>query len=241
MANENPIRTLGDYSKPSHEGYRNTIELHNGNNVVPLRSDTIRLVQNRCSFHGLRSEEQNQHLKDFLKLVDSLDLDVANRKRTRLPFEDLVMNFILDQEERVKKLEEYMKVIRNDFMQLSLEVIRRKFRVAMGFTPIKSSPTKLLQENVHLALNLAQGVNEPLVLNKTRKTQQLARRYPTDTHLTMSKRAWSGKNVRGQSFSSQERTIGDKVREFGVFDNDIHQVIMEYFVQISLKARILEL
>ncbi|GJV16107.1 hypothetical protein Tco_1361430 [Tanacetum coccineum] len=42
MGDENPIRTLGDYSKPSHEGYRNTIELPAGNNVVPLRSDTIR-------------------------------------------------------------------------------------------------------------------------------------------------------------------------------------------------------
>ncbi|GKD11674.1 MAK10-like protein [Tanacetum coccineum] len=113
MENGNPIRTLGDYSRPSHEGYRNTIELPEGNNVVPLRSDTIRLVQNgcssvtaqryreskptgsarsdtirlvqnRCSFHGLRSEDSNQHLKDFLKLVDSLDLDVANRERTRL-------------------------------------------------------------------------------------------------------------------------------------------------------------
>ncbi|GKE56545.1 MAK10-like protein, partial [Tanacetum coccineum] len=27
MGDGNPIRTLGDYSKPSHEGYRNTIEL----------------------------------------------------------------------------------------------------------------------------------------------------------------------------------------------------------------------
>ncbi|GKC01261.1 zinc finger, CCHC-type containing protein [Tanacetum coccineum] len=84
MGDENPIRTLGDYSKPSHEGYRNTIELPVGNNVVPLRSDTIRLVQNGCSFHGLRSEDPNQHLKDFLKLVDSLDLDDENRERTRL-------------------------------------------------------------------------------------------------------------------------------------------------------------
>ncbi|GJV53714.1 zinc finger, CCHC-type containing protein [Tanacetum coccineum] len=54
MGDENPIRTLGDYSKPSHEGYRNTIELAVGNNV------------------------------DFLKLVDSLDLDGENRERTRL-------------------------------------------------------------------------------------------------------------------------------------------------------------
>ncbi|GJQ90677.1 hypothetical protein Tco_0001816 [Tanacetum coccineum] len=84
MGDENPIRTLGDYSKPSHEGYRNTIELPEGNNVVPLRSDTIRLVQNGCSFHGLRSEDPNQHLKDFLKLVDSLDLNGDNRKRKRL-------------------------------------------------------------------------------------------------------------------------------------------------------------
>ncbi|GKF18031.1 zinc finger, CCHC-type containing protein [Tanacetum coccineum] len=55
---ENLIRTLGDYSKPGHEGYRNTIELPVRNNV--------------------------QHLKDFLKLMDSLDLDGENRERTRM-------------------------------------------------------------------------------------------------------------------------------------------------------------
>ncbi|GJV64247.1 MAK10-like protein [Tanacetum coccineum] len=54
MGDDNPIRTLGDYSKPSQQGYRNTIELPVGNNV------------------------------DFLKLVDSLDLDGENSKRTRL-------------------------------------------------------------------------------------------------------------------------------------------------------------
>nr|GEW89115.1 zinc finger, CCHC-type [Tanacetum cinerariifolium] len=84
MRDENPIRTLGDYSKPSHEGYGDTIELPIGNNVVPLRSDTIQLVQNGCSFYGLLSEDPNQHLKDFLKLVDSLDLDSENRERMRL-------------------------------------------------------------------------------------------------------------------------------------------------------------
>ncbi|GJT41559.1 hypothetical protein Tco_0941424 [Tanacetum coccineum] len=62
----------------------NTIKLTIGNNVVPLRPDTIRLVQNGCSFHGLRSEDLNKHLKDFLKLVDSLNLDGDNRERTRL-------------------------------------------------------------------------------------------------------------------------------------------------------------
>ncbi|GKA09754.1 zinc finger, CCHC-type containing protein [Tanacetum coccineum] len=37
MGDANPIRTLGDYSKPSHEGYRNTIKLPEGNNVFSLR------------------------------------------------------------------------------------------------------------------------------------------------------------------------------------------------------------
>ncbi|GJS98301.1 hypothetical protein Tco_0819471 [Tanacetum coccineum] len=238
MGDENPIRTLGDYSKPSHEGYRNTSELPLGNNVVPLRSDTIRLMQNGCSFHGLRSEDPNQHLKDFLKLMDSLDLDGENKERTRLQslseawtrfkdllqkvphhdldlwlqvqlfydqatidklaqyedegwnnpvipeegnldyenpdiehllgvmeykvdtlmkdallliggnesmfrmtsnetyrlppepsrqeeFEHIVTNFILGQEERVRQLEEYMKAIVGDFMQLSLKVVEK--------------------------------------------------------------------------------------------------------------------
>ncbi|GJZ03171.1 MAK10-like protein [Tanacetum coccineum] len=61
MGDENPIRTLGDYSKPSHKGYRNTIEILIGNNVDP-----------------------NQHLKDFLKLMDSLDIDGENKERTCL-------------------------------------------------------------------------------------------------------------------------------------------------------------
>ncbi|GJS18709.1 zinc finger, CCHC-type containing protein [Tanacetum coccineum] len=70
MGDENPIRTLRDYSKPSHEGYKNTIELP--------------------------SEDSNQHLKDFLKLVDSLDLDGANRERTRsiTTWEDLTNRFL---------------------------------------------------------------------------------------------------------------------------------------------------
>ncbi|GJT40536.1 hypothetical protein Tco_0940401 [Tanacetum coccineum] len=41
MGDENPIRTLGDYFRPSHEGYRNTIELLEGNNMgknAPVRT-----------------------------------------------------------------------------------------------------------------------------------------------------------------------------------------------------------
>ncbi|GJV65295.1 ribonuclease H-like domain-containing protein [Tanacetum coccineum] len=36
VGDANPIRTLGDYSRPSHKGYGNTIELPEGNNEVPI-------------------------------------------------------------------------------------------------------------------------------------------------------------------------------------------------------------
>ncbi|GJZ13521.1 zinc finger, CCHC-type containing protein [Tanacetum coccineum] len=221
MGDANPIRTLGDYSRPSHKGYRNTIELSEGNNVVPLRSDTIRLVQNGCSntdFGSISTWEDlttrflaqffpsgrttklrddilmfQQHqgeslskawtqkawatIKELARYEDegwndpvvleegSLDYENPdleqllgvieckvgtlmenaislmgrsknvcgmsnNMMRQLLPepsrqeaFKDLVMNFILDQEEKVRQLEEYMCVIGSDFMQLSLEVV----------------------------------------------------------------------------------------------------------------------
>ncbi|GJX70281.1 zinc finger, CCHC-type containing protein [Tanacetum coccineum] len=42
------------------------------------------MVQNGCLFHELLSEDPNQHLKDFLKSVDSLDLDGENKEGMRL-------------------------------------------------------------------------------------------------------------------------------------------------------------
>ncbi|GKF24150.1 hypothetical protein Tco_0076472 [Tanacetum coccineum] len=111
MGDENPIRTLGDYTKPSYEGYRNTIELPVGNSVVPLQSDTIRLVQNGCSFHGLRSEDLNQHLKDFLKLVDSLNLDA----RSITTWEDLTTRFL------AQFFEEYIEVVRKLREEIRIE------------------------------------------------------------------------------------------------------------------------
>ncbi|GJY74895.1 zinc finger, CCHC-type containing protein [Tanacetum coccineum] len=93
MGDENPIRTLGDYSKPSHKGYMNTIKLLIGNNMAPLRSDIIRLVQNGCSFHGLR-ERMCLHLFQF-----SLH-DQASNWLERLPagsistWEDLTTRFL---------------------------------------------------------------------------------------------------------------------------------------------------
>ncbi|GJS31071.1 hypothetical protein Tco_0491691 [Tanacetum coccineum] len=68
MGDENPRRTLRDYSRPSHEGYRNTIEVPNGNDLEPLRSDTIRRTIDQAAGGKLRdknSEESWALLEDL--------------------------------------------------------------------------------------------------------------------------------------------------------------------------------
>ncbi|GJX36580.1 MAK10-like protein [Tanacetum coccineum] len=71
----------------------NTIELPVRNNVVPLRSDTIRLVQNGCSFHGLRERTR-------LRLFQFSLRDQASNWLERLPagsittWEDLTTRFL---------------------------------------------------------------------------------------------------------------------------------------------------
>nr|GEX65961.1 MAK10-like protein [Tanacetum cinerariifolium] len=75
LRDKNPIRTLGDYSKPSYEGYRNTIELPIGNNMVPLRPDTIRDFAKPVKAIGLPqdvSSTSDRHLIEFETQVQRL-------------------------------------------------------------------------------------------------------------------------------------------------------------------------
>nr|GEU61979.1 MAK10-like protein [Tanacetum cinerariifolium] len=83
IGDANPIHTLGDYSKPSHKGYMNTIELRVGNNVVPLRSDTIRgKLRDRNAKESwalledlaLYNNESWNNPRDFAKLVKAISL-----------------------------------------------------------------------------------------------------------------------------------------------------------------------
>nr|GEW54673.1 MAK10-like protein [Tanacetum cinerariifolium] len=61
MRDENHIPTLGDYSKPSHEGYRNDIELPVGNNVIPSKPllNTHPRVPMKWEVSGIFKPEQN--------------------------------------------------------------------------------------------------------------------------------------------------------------------------------------
>nr|GEU43484.1 phospholipase-like protein [Tanacetum cinerariifolium] len=65
---ENPICTLGDYSKPSHEGYRNTIELPLGNNVYcmeDLEQAFVEYASLRKYDMGNRKFTTNQGPRNF--------------------------------------------------------------------------------------------------------------------------------------------------------------------------------
>ncbi|GKA45757.1 MAK10-like protein [Tanacetum coccineum] len=89
MGDENPICTLGDYSQPSHEGYRNTIELPVGNNVEDLTTRflaqffplgrTAKLHNNILMFqqhHGESLSEAWTRFKDLLQKVPHHGIDL---------------------------------------------------------------------------------------------------------------------------------------------------------------------
>ncbi|GJV28920.1 putative reverse transcriptase domain-containing protein [Tanacetum coccineum] len=161
MGGDIPICNIRDYSKPSHEGYRNTIELHKRNNVVLFDSNTplsatikelARYKDEGWNDPVFPKEEsldyKNPNIEQLLGVMEcKVDMLMKNaisligRSKDvcgmtsdimhQLPpktsrweaFQDLLMNFIFDQEEKVKQLEEYMSVIGSDFMELSLDVI----------------------------------------------------------------------------------------------------------------------
>nr|GEZ35016.1 MAK10-like protein [Tanacetum cinerariifolium] len=84
MGDANPIRTLGDYSKPSHEGYRNTIELPLGNNVLRDRNakESWELLEDLALYENESWNDQ----RDFSKPVKTISLpqDVSSTSDFRL-------------------------------------------------------------------------------------------------------------------------------------------------------------
>ncbi|GKC93794.1 hypothetical protein Tco_1159236 [Tanacetum coccineum] len=76
MGDENPIRTLGDYSRPSHEGYRNTIKLPEAGwclkGTAKLRNDIMMFQQH----HGESLFEAWTRFKDLLQKVPYHGIDL---------------------------------------------------------------------------------------------------------------------------------------------------------------------
>nr|GEW90419.1 hypothetical protein [Tanacetum cinerariifolium] len=83
----NPIRTLGDYSKPSRKGYRNTIELLVGNSEVLFDPTPFGWCKTNAHFTDIGPRIQSNTLR---KLVDSLDLDGENWEKNAAPKKVLI-------------------------------------------------------------------------------------------------------------------------------------------------------
>ncbi|GJZ03422.1 hypothetical protein Tco_0536697 [Tanacetum coccineum] len=126
-------------------------------------------------------------------------------------FEHIVTNFILDQEERVKQLEGYMKVIVGDFMQLSSEVTRR-LKEKMREDGSRMRKIKKITKYPDIE------VSKPLAWHKFSENST-----KKGNHLqsTMRKRA---KSTREQYSTSQEVSLEEKVWRFRVFKNGVHQM-----------------
>nr|GEU52100.1 integrase, catalytic region, zinc finger, CCHC-type, peptidase aspartic, catalytic [Tanacetum cinerariifolium] len=67
MRDANPIRTLGNYSKPSHEGYKNTIELLDGNNVYCMEDPEQAFVEYASS----HTDEAGGLVSNFMASQDA--------------------------------------------------------------------------------------------------------------------------------------------------------------------------
>ncbi|GKC34447.1 hypothetical protein Tco_1046831 [Tanacetum coccineum] len=95
MGDANPICTLGDYSKPSHEGYRNTIELPVWNNAgknapvtAKLRNDILMFQQH----HGESLSKAWTRFKDLLQKSLIMALIVGFRSKFFMIMSPFILN-----------------------------------------------------------------------------------------------------------------------------------------------------
>ncbi|GJW07390.1 MAK10-like protein [Tanacetum coccineum] len=105
MGDENPIRTLGDYSKPSHEGYRNNIELPVGNNVCEIdrvaggklrnknADESYEIIEN-LTLYDHEGWNDTQEFTKPIKAISTLQGISKTPNRRLLEIEDQI-NFLL--------------------------------------------------------------------------------------------------------------------------------------------------
>ncbi|GJX96101.1 hypothetical protein Tco_0351899 [Tanacetum coccineum] len=146
MEGENQRRTLGDYSKPIHEGYRNTIETANMEQELKAMECQVNSLMKEAILFVGRSEN----------LWQSYHEPPRQEK-----FEGLVTSFIRNKEEEIRQLEEYMNIIGNEFMQMSLKesesLVNSKSLESFGVKappsyPNSFPPKQLCVKYVHIIL-----------------------------------------------------------------------------------------
>ncbi|GJV47086.1 hypothetical protein Tco_1437298 [Tanacetum coccineum] len=102
-------------------------------------------------------------------------------------FEYIVMNFVLDQEERIRQLEDYMQAITDEFMEFSSEVTQRlKERIKEN----ENKPRKIRKITRYLDTEDLEPLND-LKLSKT-----LTKGVPSDTPKIVSPKSLGVKHIR---------------------------------------------
>lgn len=84
--NKSLPKSLKEYSSPTSSGFANAIVYPNEHTNEVLHATDIWLVQNAYIFHGLRTENPIHHIKDFLKIIDTIYADGASQETSRLWF-----------------------------------------------------------------------------------------------------------------------------------------------------------
>ncbi|GKE85324.1 hypothetical protein Tco_1559066, partial [Tanacetum coccineum] len=107
-------------------------------------STTKTLTLNTHEGSNLANGKKRKHIWNDKQHSVSTTLKPSRQEE----FENLLMNFFLDQEEKVKHLEEYMDVIGSDFMQLSLEVVG-KLKEEIRMKKIELRRSRRLREKLN--------------------------------------------------------------------------------------------
>ncbi|GJV00896.1 hypothetical protein Tco_1330166 [Tanacetum coccineum] len=81
-----PPQTLHEHSYPTSSGFQNLITVPTKQTGRIVDSRNISLIQNTCTFQGLRTEDPLRHVKHYLSIVDNIQADGATRDTSRLRF-----------------------------------------------------------------------------------------------------------------------------------------------------------
>ncbi|GJT19567.1 hypothetical protein Tco_0878273 [Tanacetum coccineum] len=121
----------------------------------------------------VRLNYKNPDIEQLLRIIEhkvnTLMKDAISLKgESEIKFPHIVMNFILDQEERVRQLEDYMRAIAEEFMEFSSEVARRlKERIKENENKprkiekiTKYPDTKVLEKRVKLNVTVFKNLKE---------------------------------------------------------------------------------
>ncbi|GKA75859.1 DNA-directed DNA polymerase [Tanacetum coccineum] len=79
-------KTLHEHSRPTSSSFQNPITIPTKQTERIVNSRDIWLIQNTCTFFGLRTEDPFRYVKHYLSIVDNIQADGATRYTSRLRF-----------------------------------------------------------------------------------------------------------------------------------------------------------